>query len=306
MHNKRYLIVVGGPTASGKTAFAIRLAKHFNTHILSCDSRQFYREMNIGTAKPTKTELKQAPHHFVDHLSIHQAYSVGDFERDAQALLDLLFEQHPVVILSGGAGLFIKAVCEGLDEFPDVPQAIQEQLQSDYEQKGLVFLQEELARTDPDYHQQVDLQNPHRLLRALSVIRATGLPFSSFRRQESTPRSFRSIYLQMDWPREVLYERINRRVDQMLEAGLEEEARQLFPLSHLNALQTVGYQELFDHFKGGISLEEAVELIKRNSRRYAKRQLTWLRRDGFWRLFSPSQFEQAIDYISEILQNSEA
>lgn len=297
--SKKFLLVVGGATASGKTAFAIRLAQHFNTHILSCDSRQFYREMNIGTAKPTAQELSKAPHHFINSLSIHQEYSVGDFERDALKLLEKCFAEHQFVVLCGGAGLFIKAVCEGLDEFPEVPAQVKAQLQADYEQHGLAFLQEELRCTDPDYHREVDLQNPHRLLRALAVIRASGQPFSTFRQQEAATRPFQPIYLQMDWPREELYDRINRRVDQMIAEGLLDEVRDLFPLRHLNALQTVGYQELFDHFSGDITMEEAIALIKRNSRRYAKRQLTWFRRDGFWQPFAPSAWSQALTYINE-------
>jgi tRNA dimethylallyltransferase len=306
-HNrKKYLIVVGGPTASGKTEFSIQLARHFNTHILSCDSRQFYREMNIGTAKPTESELSQAPHHFIGHLSIDQEYSVGDYERDALALLEKLFAEHRFVILSGGSGLFIKAVCEGLDEFPEVPTSIKDQLQEDYKKHGLVYLQEELARTDPSYYETVDRQNPHRLLRALGVIRASGQAFSSFRRQDRAPRPFQPIYLQMDWPREELYQRINQRVDQMLEAGLPAEARGLFHLQHLNALQTVGYQEFFDFFKEKITLEEAIELVKRNSRRYAKRQMTWFRRDGFWQPFTPAEIDTALGYIYKITGSDES
>lgn len=299
---QRFLLVVGGATASGKTGFAIRLAQHFQTEILSADSRQFYQEMSIGTAKPGPAELALVPHHFIGHLSIQTPYSVGDYARDALACLDELFQHHPILVLTGGSGLFIKAVCEGLDEFPDVPVNVWEQLQKDYEHKGLAFLQQELANTDPIYHREVDLQNPHRLLRALSVIRASGQSFSSFRQQSAAPRDFHPMYLQMDWPREQLYERINQRVDHMLQQGLVEEARSLYPHRHLKALQTVGYQELFDHFSGLISLDEAIELIKRNSRRYAKRQMTWFRRDGFWRSFQPQEWDAALAYINASCQ----
>lgn len=298
----KYLIVVGGATASGKTGFAIQLARHFRTEIVSCDSRQFYREMTIGTAKPTPEEMAQAPHHFIGHISIEQPYSVGDFEADALALLDELFQKHSVVILCGGSGLFIKALCEGLDQFPDVPQAVLDQLQQDYEKNGLAYLQEELHQSDPEYYQEVDLQNPRRLLRALSVTRSSGRPFSEFRNQRPQTRNFQPIYLQMDWPREKLYERINRRVDLMIAAGLVDEARQLYAFRHLQALRTVGYQELFDHFSGLISLEEAVALIKRNSRRYAKRQLTWFRRDGFWEAFHPDNFDEALAYLDQKIE----
>lgn len=294
-----YLLVVGGATASGKTDFAIRLASYFQTEILSCDSRQFYREMSIGTAKPSSQELSRIRHHFIDHISIHTTYSVGDFEREALQLLEELFEQHQYVVLCGGSGLFIKAVCEGLDRFPEVPKDILTRLQSEYEEKGLPFLQEELQRRDPEYFQEVDHQNPRRLLRALSVIRASEKPFSFFRKQQPAIRHFQPIYLQMDWPREVLYQRINQRVDQMIEEGLVEEARSLYPQRHLPALQTVGYQELFDYFDGLTNLNETKALIKQNSRRYAKRQLSWFRRDGFWEKFQPQELERALAYIAQ-------
>lgn len=300
---KKYLIVVGGATASGKTGFAIRLAQHFRTEIVSCDSRQFYREMSIGTAKPTPEEMHQAPHHFIGHISIEQPYTAGDFETDALALLDRLFLQHQSVILCGGSGLFIKAVCEGLDQFPEVPETIITDLQHDFETNGLAALQEELAASDPEYYQEVDLQNPRRLLRALSVIRASGQAFSAFRTRKSKPRSFQPVYLQMNLPREALYDRINRRVDLMMAQGLEAEARNLYPKRHLPALQTVGYQELFDHFDGSISLEEAIELIKRNSRRYAKRQLTWFRRDGFWESFQSDELDEALAFIGQKIES---
>ncbi|WP_233752606.1 tRNA (adenosine(37)-N6)-dimethylallyltransferase MiaA [Flavilitoribacter nigricans] len=299
---KKYLLVVGGATASGKTGFAIQLARHFQTEIVSADSRQFYREMQIGTAKPTPEELSEAPHHLIGHISIETAYSVGDYEQEALRLLDDLYEKHKVVILCGGSGLFIKALCEGLDQFPEVPAEITAELQAAYEEHGLAFLQSELQAADPEYYGEVDQQNPRRLLRALSVIRASGKPFSSFRKQQPKSRDFTPVYLQIDWPREQLYARINQRVDLMLAAGLVEEARQLYAYRHLQALQTVGYQELFDHFSGLISLEEAVELIKRNSRRYAKRQLTWFRRDGFWEKFHPDDLQKALHYIGQKIE----
>jgi tRNA dimethylallyltransferase len=298
----KILLVVGGATASGKTGFAIQLARHFQTEILSADSRQFYREMTIGTAKPSPEELAQVPHHLVGHISIETPYSVGDFEEDALGLLDRLFLNHSIVVLCGGSGLFIKALCEGLDEFPEVPALIVQTLQKEYEQKGIEFLQQELLQSDPVYYQEVDLQNPRRLLRALSVSRASGKAFSSFRQQAPKNRTFQAVYLQMDWPREDLYRRINQRVDLMINNGLIEEARQLYPNRHLRALQTVGYQELFDHFSGLVSLEEAIELIKRNSRRYAKRQLTWFRRDDFWKSFHPADFEKALNYIDQKIE----
>lgn len=293
---KKYLLVVGGPTASGKTALSIRLAQHFQTEILSADSRQFYRELSIGTAKASPEELAQVPHHFINSLSIADEYSVGDFERDALNCLERLFQQHSVVILAGGSSLYIKALCEGLDVFPEVPNEVRQAVEDLYQSAGIEALQAELAASDPVYFQQVDRANPHRLIRAIAVCRVGGT-FSSFRTQEAASRFFTPIYLWMDVPRQELYPRINQRVDQMLTNGLEAEARALFDQRHLNALQTVGYQELFDYFAGNISRDEAIELIKRNSRRYAKRQLTWMRRDGFWHLFAPSDWDAILDFV---------
>lgn len=297
--NHKYLIIIGGPTASGKTKVAIDMAKHFNTVILSADSRQFYREMNIGTAKPNAEELEVVTHHFINSMSIQDEYSVGDFEKEAIRLLDDIFSEKNVAVMAGGSGLFIKAVCEGLDEFPDVPAAINQQLAAEFAEGGLTFLQNELKEKDPNYYQEVDLSNHHRLLRALSVCRASGQPFSSFRSKNKAQRSFIPIYILLAWERERLYQRINLRVDKMMEMGQLAEARSLIPYKDLNALQTVGYQELFDHFAGKITLEEAVNLIKQNSRRYAKRQMTWFRRDGHWHSFHPSETAAIIELIEK-------
>ena len=288
---------MGGATASGKTGLAIRLAQHFQTEILSADSRQFYREMSIGTAKPTPAELAQVPHHFIDSLSIFDPYTVGDFERDALDKLRSLFEQHQVVILAGGSGLFIRAVLEGLDDFPEVPEETKQQLQQAYEEQGLPFLQRELQEKDPTYYAEVDLENPVRVLRALGVIRASGQAFSSFRQGQTKERFFEPICVLLDWDRALLYQRINQRVDLMMEEGLLEEARRLFPHRQLNALQTVGYQELFDHFAGQHDLETAIELIKRNSRRYAKRQGTWFRKRPVWQGFPPQDWDALLAFI---------
>ena len=294
---KKYLIIIGGPTASGKTAIAIEVAKYFDTEIISADSRQFYREMNIGTAKPTKEELSARPHHFINSLPIEVEYSVGDFEKDALALMEQLYQKHDYLVMAGGSGLFIKAVCEGLDEFPEVPLVVKQALEEDYKQYGIAFLQEELKESDPVYFAQADVNNPYRLLRALSVTRASGRPFSSFRSNTKASRAFVPIYIQLDWEREVLYRRINERVDQMMAQGLLAETKELFPKKQLNALQTVGYQELFDFFDGKKTLEEAVEMIKQNSRRYAKRQMTWFRRDDHWARFHPTELAAIIDFI---------
>jgi tRNA dimethylallyltransferase len=301
MSNKKYLIVVGGPTASGKTAFAVQVAQHFRTEIVSCDSRQFYQEMNIGTAKPTPEEMQGVPHHFIGHRSIVKPYSVGDFEKEALELLQHLYEKYDFVIAVGGSGLYLKALCEGLDTFPQVPAEVRREVRQLYETAGLAGLQQAVQTADPDYFVIVDQQNPHRLLRALEVTWATGQPFSGFRKQEAKERFFTPVYIELSLPREVLYDRINRRVDAMMEKGLLEEVQALFPQRHLTALQTVGYQELFEYLEGKWSLEEAVEKIKQNSRNYAKRQLTWWRRDGFWRKFAPEEAEAAIQWALMVL-----
>ncbi len=295
-----HLIVIAGPTAVGKTSVAIEVAQALDTHILSCDSRQFYQEMNIGTAKPTKEELATAPHHFINSLSVTETYSVGDYERDALAKLEELFQTHDKVILTGGSGLFIKAVCEGLDQFPEVPVSVREEVEQLYEEKGIRILQQELQQVDPTYYAQVDLSNPHRLIRALSVYWASGQPFSSFRGQEKQERSFEPIYILLEREREELYDRINQRVDRMLEAGLEEEVRSLLPYRNYTALQTVAYQEFFDYFDEKTDHEECVRLIKRNTRRYAKRQLTWFRKQAHWQRFHPNKEAEVIALLRSI------
>ena len=272
------LLYIAGPTASGKTNLAIALAKHFNTEIISCDSRQFYREMNIGTAVPTAEELKQVPHHFVQQLSIHDPYSVGDYTRDALALLPQLFQKHEVVIMVGGSGMYADAVMYGLDQFPEVDPAIRPQLTAIYQQEGIEVLQDLLREHDLRHYHIVDKQNPHRLIRALEISLSAGKPYSSFLGKKQIPDFFTVKTVVIDWEREQLYERINQRVDLMVEAGLEEEARGLQEHQQLNALQTVGYREWFSHFNGQWDREKAIKEIKKNSRRYAKRQTTWFRR----------------------------
>lgn len=297
MNKQKHLIVIGGPTASGKTNFSVEVAKHFNSEILSCDSRQFFKEMNIGTAKPTIEERQGIPHHFIDSHSIFDMYNVGDFEKDALALLNHLYKNHNIIVAVGGSGLYIKALCEGLDQFPDVPEHIRQKVRQLYAEEGLEGLQKALQKFDPDYFEIVDQQNPHRLIRALEVCIASGQPFSAFRKAQLQPRNFIPIYIQLDLPREALYERINQRVDDMMEKGLLNEAKSLYPHRNLITLQTVGYQELFDYLDEKISLEEAIEKIKQNSRNYAKRQLTWWRRDGFWKIFHPQQLNETIQFI---------
>jgi tRNA dimethylallyltransferase len=294
MVNKKQLIVIGGPTASGKTALAIRLAQHFSTEILSADSRQFYREMNIGTAKPTEEELSLVKHHFINNLSTHDNYSVGDFEKDAIAVLEKLFETKDVVIMVGGTGLYIKAVCEGLDVFPDTPLTIRQDFEALMAENGLEYLQNLLKEVDFEYFSEVDIDNPKRVIRALSVWKASGQPFSSFRKGERVNRFFTPQYICLDVPRPLLYERINTRVDTMIAEGLVAEAKELHLFKHLNSLQTVGYSELFDYFEGNLSLSEAIDKIKQHTRNYAKRQVTWFRKEDYWQHFNPTDFDKII------------
>nr|WP_022824576.1 tRNA (adenosine(37)-N6)-dimethylallyltransferase MiaA [Hymenobacter norwichensis] len=274
------LLVVAGPTAVGKTALCVQLAQHFQTEVVSADSRQFFREMSIGTAKPTPAEMQGVPHHFIDSHSIIEDYNAGRYEVDCLALLDTLFQQHQVVVLTGGSGLYLQAVTDGLDELPATDPELRTVLQQELAEYGLEPLVAELARLDPVAYGRIDKQNPQRVLRAVEVCRATGQPFSSFHTgRTAASRPFRVLKLALTREREILYQRIDQRVDQMLEAGLLAEVKSLFAYQHHNALQTVGYQEIFGYLNGQYDWAEAVRLLKRNTRRYAKRQLTWLRRD---------------------------
>jgi tRNA dimethylallyltransferase len=273
------LIVIAGPTASGKTAAAIRLAQHFNTAVVSADSRQFFREMSIGTAKPSAEELAAAPHYFINSHSITESFSVGDFERECLVLLEELFQKHKVVILAGGSGLYIKAICEGFDELPTADEGIRERLNAELTEKGLSALQERLKLVDPVYYNEVDINNPQRVIRAIEVYESSGQPFSSYRTAKTNKRTFNIIKLGLDMPRELLYNRINMRVDMMVNDGLLEEVKTLLPYRHLNALNTVGYSEIFDYIDGNTDLPAAIAMIKQNTRRFAKRQMTWFRKD---------------------------
>ena len=281
------LIVIAGPTASGKTAFAIKVAKALNTVILSADSRQFYKEMSIGTAAPTEEELSQVQHYFVHHISIEDKYDVADYERDALQLLDELFKTHDSVVMTGGSGLFIDAVCNGIDEMPDIKPEIRQKVENLLKEGGLRALQDEVQRLDPEYFAIVDQQNPRRLQRALEVCYQTGKTFTSFRSGNTVKRDFDIKKYALLWEREALIERIDKRVDLMMEQGLLEEAKLLYPKRHLNALNTVGYKELFAFFDGQCTLAEAVELIKIHTRQYAKRQMTWLRKDNGYQWIMP-------------------
>lgn len=273
------LITIVGATAIGKTALSIQLAKHFICEIVSCDSRQFYKEMSIGTAVPDSDELAAAPHHFIQNRSIFDDYSVGQFERDTLITLDELFKKNPIQIMVGGSGLYVDAVLNGLDDFPDVDPSIRQELTKKLEQQGLTSLQEQLLLLDSETYNTIAIDNPHRVIRALEICLGTGKTYASFKNKPKTERNFKSIKIGLTADREVMYNRINQRVDIMMQKGLLEEAKNLYPHRHLNALQTVGYRELFTYFDGDSSLEFAIEEIKKNTRRFAKRQGTWFRKD---------------------------
>lgn len=275
----KLLIAIVGPTAIGKTALSIKLAKHFNAEIFSADSRQFFKEMKIGTAVPEEDELNAAKHHFIQHISIEETYNVGLFEKECIQTLDAYFVQKDVAILVGGSGLYVDAIINGLDKFPDVDPQIRENLIEDLETKGIEFLQKELLEKDSEHYNSIDLSNKQRLIRALELCRSTGKPYSSFLAKNKTKRAFKTLKIGLNAEREVIYNRINQRVDLMIENGLIEEAKALIPLKDLNALNTVGYKELFNYFDNEYDLNTAIEEIKKNTRRFAKRQLTWYRRD---------------------------
>lgn len=275
---EKKLIAIVGPTGIGKTALAIKIAKHYNTEIISADSRQFYKEMHIGTAVPSLEELSAVPHHFIQHRSIFQNYSVGDFELDAIALLKELFKKYDVVVMVGGSGLYIDAVLKGLDDFPAVPPEIRKKLKDIFQEDGVEALQNQLQRLDPVYYGHVDVDNPHRLIRALEICIGTGKPYSSYLNQKSDARFFKSIIIGLEAERRIIYDHINKRVDRMMEQGLLQEAKVLLEHRDLNALQTVGYKELFQYLDGQWSLAFAVSEIKKNTRRFAKRQLTWFKK----------------------------
>ncbi|WP_034229461.1 tRNA (adenosine(37)-N6)-dimethylallyltransferase MiaA [Aquimarina pacifica] len=275
----KYLIVVIGPTAIGKTSLSIQLANHFNCTIVSADSRQFYKEMSIGTAAPDPHELEQAKHLFIQHKSIEEEYTVGDFEKEAISTINELFKTKDYVILVGGSGLYVDAVTKGLDSFPEVNPKIREKLQEEYNNKGISSLQEQLKKLDPIYYQKIDLKNTHRVMRALEVCIASGAPYSSFLNKPKEQRTFKTIKIGITAERSIIYDRINQRVEIMVKEGLIDEVKNLYPYKSLNALNTVGYKEIFKYMDGEWDLETAISEIKKNTRRFAKRQLTWFRKD---------------------------
>ncbi len=294
---KKYLIVLAGPTASGKTAWAIKLAKALKTEIISADSRQIYKEMRIGTAVPSAEELASVKHHLIQHVSITHNYDVARYEQEALNLLNNLFTKHSVVILTGGTGLYVDAVCRGLDNIPETAPEIRERVNQLYMTQGIKALQNEVKMLDPEYYEFVDTMNPRRLQRALEVIYQTGRPFSFYRKRKTVPRPFELIWTAIDMDRQQLHNRINLRVEKMLSEGLIAEAKSLAKHKHLNALNTVGYKELFAYFEGELSMNEALEKIKTNTRQYAKRQLTWLRKNTEYKWFKNDDFDGLLHYV---------
>jgi tRNA dimethylallyltransferase len=275
----KFIISIVGPTGIGKTDLSLKLASHFQTEIISADSRQFFKEIPIGTAAPSNEELSLIPHHFIHHKSIREAYSVGHYEKEVLDCIEKLHQKHDVLILIGGSGLYIKSVLEGLDAFPKVDPKIREQLNLSLKTDGIMALQKELKAKDPETYAKIDLKNSHRIIRVLEICKGTGKPYSQFLNKDKIKRSFASISIGLDATREIVYERINKRVDQMLKKGLIEEAKAVYKYKGMNALNTVGYKELFEHFAGNCTLDFAVEEIKKNSRRFAKRQLTWFKKN---------------------------
>ncbi len=309
LKNMKHLITIVGPTAIGKTALSIALAQHFKCEIISCDSRQFFKEMTIGTAVPNQEELAAAKHHFIQNKSIFENYTVGDYEKEALLKLEELFQKNDFAILIGGSGLYVDAVLKGFDEFPEINPEIRSEINSNYEKLGIEYLQEQLQHLDPEYFQKITLenpqtlQNPQRMMRFTEVCIGTGKPYSSFLNQKKNNRNFTPILIGLEADREVIYSRINQRVDNMMNEGLLEEAKAVYPNKALNALQTVGYRELFSYFDGEFALPFAIEEIKKNTRRFSKRQLTWFKRNENTKWFDYlTEKEKIIEYIDEIVQ----
>lgn len=300
MPTKKKLIILTGPTGIGKTDLSIDLALVLGTEIISCDSRQMYRELTIGSAPPDASQLAKVKHHFIGHLGIHDFYSAGKFELDVLKVLDELFETHQTILMVGGSGLYIDALVKGIDALPTIEPAIRQHLWKRLETEGFDVLKNELKQIDPDYYQIADLNNPKRIMKALEVYAMTGLTYSSFRTESTKKRNFDIVLIGLKMNREILYQRIDLRVDKMLSAGLENEARQLYPDRHLNSLNTVGYKEFFDYFDGKYDRKETIRLIKRNSRHYAKRQMTWFTRYPQMVWFERDDKSGLMDFIGNL------
>jgi len=296
---QKYLVTVAGPTAVGKTALSIRLARDLGTEIISADSRQFFRELSIGTAKPTPGELMQAKHHFVNSHSISEAYSAGDFERDALALIDKIFQEHDIVIMTGGSGFYVKAVLEGLDDLPAPLPGLRESLMQKLNDDGLSTLQEEVSLIDPEFAATPEIANPQRVVRALEVFHTSGTPISQFKLNNTRSRPFQPINIALDRDRAELYQRIDQRMDIMLQEGLVEEAKSVIAYREHHALKTVGYREVYSYLDGEYDETEMVRLLKQNSRRYAKRQLTWFRHQGNFEWFHPDEYDRILEYVRQ-------
>jgi tRNA dimethylallyltransferase len=303
--NPRYLIVLAGPTAVGKTGTAIRLARYLGTEIISADSRQVYREMKTGTAAPSAIQLAEVRHHLVGHRSIHEYYNASLFELEAVEILESLFTHHNTVILTGGSGMYIEAVCQGIDDIPSVDPEIRNRLQREYMENGLTGIRHRLFSADPEYYKRADLNNPKRILKALEISEMTGRPYSAFLTGHAKERNFLPVRIGLNIPREELHANINRRVDSMVSEGLVDEARKLHAFRELNALNTVGYKELFDYFEKRCSLDEAVQKIKDHTRQYARRQLTWFRKQKDTKWFLPDEDELMLKYIHETMERNE-
>ncbi len=299
----KYLVVIAGPTAVGKTKLSIALAKFYNSVVISADSRQFYREMNIGTAKPSESELATVKHYFINNKNINELFGAGHFEKEAIDLLDELFKENQIVFLVGGSGLYINALLHGVDDFEEVPVSYRNQLNDELEKKGIEFLQKELKECDPTYYNTVDINNSQRIIRALEVCRFTNKPYSGFLNKNKTPRNFTPIKILINTNRDILYSQINKRVDEMMKAGLLEEVKSLLPFKNNNALKTVGYKELFEHLEGKCTLNQAIDKIKQHTRNYAKRQLTWFRNQDDFVEFLPEDVEKIKGYIDVIVSN---
>ena len=299
------LVVVLGPTGVGKSDISIQLAKHYHTEIISADSRQFFGELSIGTAVPSLEELKMIPHHFIQNKSIHDYYNVSEYEAEALQLISELFAKVSPIMLTGGSMLYVDTICNGIDDIPTVDPEVRDDVIKWYEKNGLEALQQRLLEIDPEYYHIVDLNNPKRLLHAVEIYQMTGMPFTSFRKKTVKERPFRIIKIGINQDRKVLYDRINQRVLRMMDAGLLEEAKTVYLYRHLNSLNTVGYKELFLHLDGDITLDEAVDLIQRNTRKYARKQLTWFRRDQQICWFEPEQIQEMISYIDQKMDKNE-